>query len=196
MILNLIRYYIENIFSVLKTPSFWYPRLAFYVFYFGKRVFNQKNPSLIYGETPYPVWKLLASHIKLSDRVIDLGCGRGVGLFYLASLIKARYLGVEYHKEFVSCGNKIAKICHYPNIQFIHKDLTNYTLPECDVIFLAGTCFDDKLLHILSCELNRIKPRKILSISTCLVEYGLKGYKITEESIRMPWGITSLYIMS
>lgn len=190
-----MRYYLENIFHVLKNPSFWYPRLSFYIFYFGKRVFRHTKSSLTYGETPYKVWSLVASYIKPSDRFIDLGCGRGLGLFYLACLVKARYLGVEFNKEFVFFGNHLAKICHYDNIQFLHKDLINYPLPECDIVFIAGTCFEDSILQKLCCELNRIRPKKIFSISTCLVEYGLKGYNIKEEIIAMPWGKTSLYIL-
>ena len=201
MLLNLIRFYLENAVRVLKNPRFWYARLCYFVFYFGKRPFasckeDRSNPSLTYGETSYSVFDAIAQHIKYNDRFVDLGCGRGLGLFYLATMVKARYLGLEIKDEFVRVGRIIKTVAGFQNIEFMQKDLHTYKLPACDVIFIAGTCFDEKLLGRICLEINRIKPRKVLSISTSLIEYGLLDYKIQDVPIDMPWGQTSLFVLS
>lgn len=200
MLVNLIRYYFQNALKILQNPKFWYARLCFYVFYLGKRPFalshNSLNPSLTYGETPYAVFETIARYLRFNDRFLDLGSGRGLGLFYLASIVEARFLGVELIKEYVDLASKIAQLSRYQNIQFMEKDLATYRLPACDAIFLAGTCYDDELLQKICREISNVKPRYVFSISTSLTEYGLTSYEIEDVPIYMPWGQTSLYVLS
>lgn len=204
MIFNLIKYYLSNAIYVLKTPVFWYIRLCFFIFYFGKRPFQtvkkqtqgSASQALTYGETPYAVWELIGHFLKPNDRFMDLGSGRGLGLFFLACQIPARFLGIECVHDFVARGSKIADTCGISNIQFMHKDLHSFKLPKCDIVYLAGTCFDDELLEKICLSLSEIKPRHIFSISTDLREYNLCGYDIQEKQINMPWGKTSLYILT
>lgn len=151
---------------------------------------------MTYGETPYAVWDIIKEYLNVNDRFIDIGSGRGVGVFYLASMVKAKFLGVEFIDEFVCIGNKIAQIAHLKNVLFLQKDLRTYRLPSSDIVFIAGTCFDDDLMKKLCLDLNRVKPKYIFSISTSLIEYGLQNFHVEEVKVYMAWGETSLYILS
>src|SRR3990172_6677745 len=63
-----------------------------------------------YGETPLPVLAEIARACgwNQTDTVLDLGCGRGRGAFFLSHLTGCRTIGIDWVPFFVQTAERIA----------------------------------------------------------------------------------------
>src|SRR5689334_11733546 len=119
------RFYVDTRFracdSALKTAYFW--RNAYGI---SKRFLKERGAADIqlYGETPLTTWAKIAEHCGISknDRFVDLGCGRGRGVFFLSSYIGCSAIGIEQIPEFVEKAQSIAILFRHPNVQFLCGD--------------------------------------------------------------------------
>jgi len=152
------------------------------------------DPSFTYGETPLKVFEIMASYLKPQDTLCDLGCGGARGLFYLAKSFNIHGVGVEFLGGFIENGLFLKNYFGLDNIEFVHSDLKDFKVPYFEGIFVAGTCFSDELLEILAKQIQNTKPKYVFSISSSLLDYGLKGYTLEEKEILMPFGKTTLFI--
>jgi SAM-dependent methyltransferase len=196
--MHLITNTLSNLSHVLKRPRFWPIALSLKALYFYDRLMEKSkletDSALTYGRTPLSVFELIHTYMKPSDTFLDLGCGEGLGLFYLNHVYGMKTIGIDLRRSFIETAHFVTHKYHIPKMEFIQADLSKARLPEADVVFVAGTCFSEGLLEIIAQDLNQIRPRVIVSISAPLSDYGLKNYKVEEIPIRMDFGKTTLFI--
>ncbi len=146
----------------------------------------------LYGETPLTTWAKIAQEAEIcpEDFFVDLGCGRGRGVFFMAHQTGCRAHGIDSILEFVEKGNAIAE--KFPRVTFSCEDLFFAQLHSATVIYLYGTCLTDEEVERLSALLGRLKKgTRIISISEPLPgNFSLKK----EFSVTFPWGRTSAYL--
>lgn len=126
---------------------------------------------------------------------MDLGCGRGLGLFYLSELKEIHVMGVDVVHKFIETAEFLKKFINKRNLEFFEADLFLFEWPQATAIFIPGTCYSDALLKHLVEQVLKNRPRIIFSLSTALGEYGLRDYIKRSKDVSMPWGKTTLYIL-
>ncbi len=152
----------------------------------------------LYGETPLLTFDAIAKICNLGkhDTLLELGCGRGRGLFFLSHFYGCKVVGIEQIPKFIELGKKLAKKCGL-NIDFRQKNFLEADLSSATVIYLYGTCLtDDEILHICR-RFETLPPSvKIVTISYPLSDYF--PFFSVEKSfpVTFPWGDTTGYLQS
>lgn len=152
----------------------WRLRWAMYWSWFGcapgilvKRALASKNATgsgrnrlveedLVYGETlPGTAYSLLARvGITAEDRVVDLGCGRGVVPLVAALAYNCRACGVDVLPGYVArCLKTRDRLQLQDKVEFIHGDFRTMELPSASIYFIAGTCLPDASWNSLTTRL-------------------------------------------
>lgn len=145
-----------------------------------------------YGETPLTTLEKIAKECSISshDSVIELGCGRGRGVFFLATHFGCNVKGIEWIPEFVGPAHRIAAYC--PKVSFACEDMLTTDLSKASIIYLYGTSLDDATLEHL------IKRFEKLPIGTKIitVSYPLTGkFELCKQfNAEFPWGRTQIFL--
>ncbi len=152
----------------------------------------------VYGQTPIKTFFTLAKRLDLkpSDTWLDLGCGEGRGLFFLASCFGCRGIGVDHVEEFIQKAKSINKGSSIENrLSFICKDISSFFIPPASIVFLAGTCMEEDLLKKLCKSLQGLeKKTRIVTVSFPLCDYE-DGFSVIEKyEGSFLWGKTDVYI--
>lgn len=147
----------------------------------------------VYGETPLYVYELMGTRWGLTskDHFIELGCGRGRGLFFLSHFYKCKCIGIEWIPEFVQIAQSIPenKVSFYLEDFFTSKHLDG------EFIYLNGTCLEDDLIIQLCHRLKQLKNSpKIITTSFSLSEYDNSFKTMDEIKVVFSWGKTSLFL--
>lgn len=64
-------------------------------------------------------FKFPARMLGAKDDVLDLGCGRGYGTYFYASMTQGRVIGVDFFSDIAAVREQITR----PNLQFLEDDL-------------------------------------------------------------------------
>lgn len=139
-----------------------------------------------YGETPLRTYLEIAHRFGLaaSDRVVELGCGRGRGVFFLSHHFRCYARGVDWADEFVSGAKRIAAKMQVPNVDFVCEDMCAADMSDATFIYLYGTCLEDDTLE----KLKFPKGAKVVTVSFPLFEV------IDQFEVSFPWGKTDVYL--
>lgn len=197
-----VNIFFNNLYHILKTPRSYRAMSCLFMHYLGINPYalsikQIENESFTYGETPLRVFSYIAGSLQKGELFTDIGCGRGKGLLYMSCVRQDCYFkGIEGLEVFVNKAQKITKNAPSAHLEFSLCDLEQMPLCFSDVFYVAGTCFEESLLERIASQLTQLRPRLIFTLSTTLIEYGLKGYSEDEITVLMPWGETSLYIMT
>lgn len=162
-----------------------------------KTLLNSLNPYQIseafpYGETPF--WTLykigLTCQLTPKDVVVDLGCGRGRGVFFLSHSFGSSVIGIDRIKPFIQNAQMLSQQYPHLRVSFIEGDLQNYDFSKVSCVFLYGTGFSDKDIHDLCRSLKKLPPQsQIVTIS-----YPLEGFQVTKiAAYSFPWGRAEVY---
>jgi SAM-dependent methyltransferase len=147
----------------------------------------------VYGETPLSTWRRIAteSRIKSCDYVIDLGCGRGRGVFFLSTVIGCSAHGIDWNPAFIGLATKVQQEHKIPRTTFSCEDMCLANLDRASVIYLYGTCLDECSLQRLVHLFWRLSPGvRIVSVS-----YPLESFRLIKRFPgTFPWGETDLYL--
>ncbi len=146
-----------------------------------------------YGETPLSTLKQIADrwHITASDYIIELGCGRGRGVFFLAHYTGATVKGIDWTPEFISYAKSVAAQFPHLSVSFSCKDMHRADLSSATVIYLYGTCLSDMSVETLSKRFCRLKPfTKIITVSEPLPQLIVQDKSVGSFS----WGKTDVYL--
>ncbi len=102
-----------------------------------------------YGETPMTTIDQIARecHILSHDRVYELGCGSGRSCFWLHLFVKCHVIGVDHLPDFIEKAEKVKKRMRLSGIQFVRNDMRQVDLNQATVIYLYGTCLDEKTIE-------------------------------------------------
>ncbi len=153
-----------------------------------------------YGETPLSTLDTMAKKAGLSkqDRFLELGCGRGRSLFFLASMYGCRVSGVEWIPEFILKSFDIAKRYSALPISFYLADMCRFPLDGASVIYLYGTCLSDEVIVSLAERMKRLPSHvKIITVSYPLSDYQPDSFTIIDQfSASFNWGVADVFIQT
>lgn len=152
-----------------------------------------------YGETPLTTLEEIAKkcEIKPTDTVIEMGCGRGRGCFWLHQFIHCRVIGLEYIPQFVEKAQRIKEQYHIEGVEFRLADYFQAELSEATVIYLYGTCLSSDEIILLSKRFRQLlKGTKIITVSYSLKEYDLDApFKMIKYfPAKFTWGKTMVFL--
>jgi hypothetical protein len=153
-----------------------------------------------YGETPLPVLAKIAEEcgLKRSDVLMELGCGRGRGVFFLSHLTGCRVIGVDWVPFFIRKANEVlgSGVPHLP-ISFYCEEMEKTDLFQATFIYLYGTCLSDQAIFELIDRFKKLSPStKIITVSYPLAEYSPHFATLKQFSVVFPWGESEVYINS
>lgn len=164
----------------------------------SRKFLQEKGEEVIYayGETPlFTMHKIVKkAAVTEKDIVFELGCGRGRTCFWLALELKAKVVGIDYVPEFIEKAKKIASLS---NLTFLKEDFLHSNLAEATVIYLTGTCMEDRDLFILNKKLIKLAPGlKLITVSFPMSDYDEKGcWKMIESfPAAFSFGVADVYI--
>lgn len=153
-----------------------------------------------YGETPITTLDFLAKECSLSsaDHVIELGCGRGRGLFFLSAFYRCKVSGVEWIPEFVLRAYDLSKRFPVLNVSFFLSDMTQVSFENASVIYLNGVCLSDVVIERLADKMKRLPiTTKIITVSYPLTDYRPSDF-IIQKTLQADfnWGKTEIFIQT
>jgi SAM-dependent methyltransferase len=165
-------------------------------------VYNQY--SFIYGESHLPSLYEIFNEVKPKEGEVfyDLGSGSGrVVLFAALNFPFAETIGVELlddlfdlsQKKLELFYKKLPDITNLANskmgkINFIHDDFTKIDIKKADVIYIASTCFEEKLMQNLA-EFLAEQVKVGTRIITSTKHLPSKSFKINKSKLyQMEWG--------
>jgi hypothetical protein len=195
----------------------WRLRFLFFLYYFPDSPFRVirreggltglKDTDLIYGETLNLTLRRILDGIGVTpfDSFVDLGCGRGMGLFFVHSLYGIPCTGYEVIPSFVRRADAIRRAMGSPGVEIINKSFLEFGRgpvesisdsgpgPEGTIFLVAGTTFDDSTLQGLAGILERSpEGAKVISISAPLA---IPGFEVVKREMHyFSWGRSTVFI--
>ena len=165
-----------------------------------KNYLKQRGEQLIhaYGETPLPVLATIAKQCEFNpkDIIIELGCGRGRGAFFLSQLIGCRVIGIDWVPFFIKTAKAIAASFGSPlPVRFDCQEMQVADLSEATVIYLYGTCLSDEAIYNLISRFEKLSAGvKIVTVSYPLFDYNPRFCTIKQFTVTFPWGDAEVYL--
>jgi SAM-dependent methyltransferase len=146
-----------------------------------------------YGETPLCSLKKIADRfgLKSTDKVVDLGCGRGRGVFFLAQHFECAVTGIDQVGAFIERANRLAKECQGLKVSFICDDMRKFDFSQATFVFFYGTTFSEEFVSELKQALKALpKGSKVVTVS-----YPLDGLELIDQfSLPFNWGSGEVYL--
>ncbi len=205
----------RNFIEYIKIISRYYPKGSFaradfaliltYLFdnpfSISRRFLMQKGDNEIYqyGETPLTTLDFIIKKcdITSSDKIYELGCGRGRTSFWLSQVLGAETVGVEYIPEFVERADRITKKCALKRVSFLCQDMKDVDFQDATCLYLYGTCLTDEFIQQLTKKIEQL-PRgtKIITVSFSLVDYANPSIFEVMRHFSAPftWGEADVYL--
>ncbi len=168
-------------------------------FHISKRFLQKKGAPQVhaYGETPLTTLAYIAQECGLtaSDHVMELGCGRGRGVFFLSNHIGCNVLGIDWVPDFIATANQICEGLNLAKVHFACKDMFSadvYYKTKATAIYLYGTCLEDDEIESLQAIFQKLRSgTKIITVS-----YPLEGPFALRKQFpaAYPWGETEVFL--
>ncbi len=170
-------------------------------FIISRRFLKKKGEPDIYtyGETPLTTLALIANkcRIKASDKVFELGCGRGRTCFWLHQFIGCSVVGVDFVPKFIERANHIKDKHHIQGVEFRLEDMLKTDLSGATVIYIYGICYTDEFIEKLISRFERL-PRgtKVITVSYALNEYKPDTHfeVLSCFPASFTWGVANVYL--
>ena len=138
--------------------------------------------------------------IGADDYFIDLGCGRGLGTFWVRIFIGCRVLGIDRIGTFIKKARRTTKWLGIDSLEFLHADFLKMTLnPDATFVYIYNPFLSDTQIACLEETFSRLKPgSKILNIGFPLdgwIGGGARKY-VLKKSFEMSfdWGRCMAYL--
>jgi hypothetical protein len=148
-----------------------------------------------YGETPLSVFELVGKKVGLStsDTFVDLGAGRGRGVFFIHRHFGCKAIGIERVPLFVEKANDLKRKFEVGKVDFFEEDLMQATLPKGTVFYAAWTCFSDDLVLSMTRLFERLpKKTKVATVSEPIAS---SNCKLTDRfTAPFAWGEGEIYV--
>ncbi len=174
-----------------------------------KKLGLYSQDSFIYGDSYMPSLYEIISEVKPQPGEVfyDLGSGGGrVVLFAALSFPFAKAVGVELLNDLDAVARQQLNLMYKKlpamvgfdpgkigNIQFVNGDFTKTEVSDADIIYVASTCYEAKLMHKLAdflAEQVKVGTR----IITCTQSLPANGFKInTTKVYAMEWGLVTVF---
>jgi SAM-dependent methyltransferase len=200
--------YIRSSFRFYSNPAFKKADLALLKAYIGVNAYalsrlylEEKGESTIYayGETPIMTLERICKRCRLasSDTIFELGCGRGRACFWLALVLKAKVIGIDFVPEFIEKAEKVRKEENLKRLQFLSEDFLDSNLSQATVIYLHGSCMKDEDIERLNQKLVQLKSGlKVITVSFSMQEYDRGDHWDVHDVFQenFSWGSTDVYL--
>ncbi len=117
-----------------------------------------------YREIIHLTSEIIKTFSKANAKIVDLGCSTGNTLIVLSEELKDNnytFIGVDNSKAMIDKANKKCHAYKDKNIEFIKKDITEYSVKGADVVILNYTLqflrpiLREKFLNKIYNELNK-----------------------------------------
>jgi SAM-dependent methyltransferase len=146
-----------------------------------------------YGETPLCSLKQIVDRcgLKEEDKVVDLGCGRGRGVFFLSYRYRCEVTGIDMIRPFIERARHLAKEYQAFRVSFACGDMRKFNFSKATFVFFYGTTFSDEFVHELKQAMKALpQGSKIVTVS-----YPLEGLQLVDQFIvSFPWGSAEIYL--
>ena len=148
----------------------------------------------VYGETPFRVFAKIAVECGLNqnDVLFELGCGRGLGTFFLSHLTGCRSVGIDWVPKFIHIAQKIAVSIPDLQVSFYCSRMEDFDFSNASVIYLYGTCLPDGVIETLTAKFP--SNARVITVSYQLSDYNSRFRTVKQFSACFPWGETDIYI--
>ncbi len=153
-----------------------------------------------YGETSMQTMQQLVDEcqIKEEDVFYELGCGRGLGLFWLDDFVKCKKIvGIEIIPIFVEIGQRLVQLLKRDRIRFLEADILEMDYSQATVLYFYCTGFEEDFLHQLVKVFETLpEGAKVITVSESLMDYGVKRLFVLEKTLicQFPWGKGNVYL--
>ena len=160
---------------------------------------NGDDDTCAYGETPLTSFHTLATECEITedDTLIELGCGRGLGMFWLNTFIGCHVIGVDVVPLFIMKGKHITRLLNNKEVAFCNDSFLNTDYSGVTTVYFYGTGFDEKIIESLISTLATLPTgTKIITVSYPLTDYTDNPIFTTIKSfpITFAWGQTDAYL--
>jgi Histone methylation protein DOT1 len=164
---------------------------------FLKRL-GEKNID-VYGETYLTSLETIARECRLTsnDRIVELGSGRGRGVFFWAFLLDAEVKGIEWIAKFALKAKRIKEKFACEKVSFVCCDMMEADLSWASAVYLYGTCLEDSAICRLIDSFSHLPAKtKIITVSYSLLDYtSSTDFVLKKEfSVAFPWGEGTVYL--
>jgi len=151
-----------------------------------------------YGETPLPVLARIVEECGLNkeDCILEMGCGRGRGAFFLSHLAQCLVIGVDFVPDFIKKAQVLASSVQPPlQLQFFCQNMLDVDLSGATCIYLYGTCLSDKVIEQLMCRFEALGSDVcIVTVSYPLSDYSRRFYTAKQWTETFQWGEGEVYL--
>lgn len=162
---------------------------------------EQNDDSYVYGETTLLAWDMIADHADLGphNHVLELGCGRGRGAFWLSLVRGCQVTAVDQVSEFIDFATELAQRFDVLSVEFLCGNAGTLPLPNCDTIFCNHAFFaTDILREIAKQQIAGQGQHRWITVGTSLKEEFSEFDIQIEKSFLAPfsWGQETVFIQS
>ena len=104
----------------------------------------------------YPVHAMLRKlAIAPSDNVLDIGCGKGLFLYYATAFDFGRIDGIEYADSLVQAAKKNAALLSDERLHIFHQDAREYSGYDKYNYFFINNPFSVEIMEMVAEEIKR-----------------------------------------
>lgn len=148
-----------------------------------------------YGETPLLTLETIAQLAGWGreDRLLDLGCGRGITAFYLRLATGARVRGVEVIPQLIRTARRVARTLSLSDLEFYQHDIMQCDYQWATGLYLYGTCFDEEWIASWSRCVERLPRGAVIATVSWEVTSPLFRKK-AERLLPFGWGRSRVII--
>ncbi len=165
-----------------------------------KQFLLSKNESQVdaYGETPLAILARIVEECSLNeeDHVLEMGCGRGLGAFFLSHRANCSVTGVDFIPTFIERARSLAQQAQPPlKLRFLCQNMLDVDLSGISCIYLYGTCLSDPLIEQLIDRFKALESSiKIVTVSYPLSDYSSSFYTVKQWRGSFQWGDGEIYL--
>lgn len=193
-----LRYY-SNIKFMCFDISFNLIYFFFNPYRISRRFLEKKLSEKIhdYGETPLIQMEKIVKNFEIqsSDKILEMGAGRGKVSFWLHFFLKCRITAIEQIPFFVKTANFLIKLFKMRNCYFLCNDFFSCEFGDFDVIYLYGTTLENKQIAALISKFKHLSSKvRIITVSYSLNEYDESFICLKNLEVIFPWGRTTVYL--
>ena len=150
-----------------------------------------------YGETPLTVFHEIFQKGDLSqeDCFVDLGSGRGRGVFFAATQWACHAIGVERVPYFCEKAQKISLLIQAKKTQFFCEEIGSFDLTLGTFFYFYAICMEEEELKLSILHLEKIRPgSKLVTVSFPLTDYSDSFSLLSSWESTYPWGTAELFL--
>ena len=162
---------------------------------------DKASLQMLYGETPLSTFAKIAEAAAIApgEKVYELGCGRGLGVFWLHCFTGCECIGVDINPVFIHKAAKIADASQMTKVEFVTANFVHCDFSDADVLYLYGSALADAAVVELVDNLQNLRSgTRVISVSYALQDIVDDAPFKLEQCItgQFVWGATSIYIQT